>query len=50
MRLLLILLLFFFSSTTTAQNWKQMMEDPIYTIYEVVDVAEAYFENVDKNK
>ena len=27
-----------------------MMEDPIYNIYEVVDAAKAYFENIDKNK
>ena len=26
------------------------MGDPIYNIYEEVDVAEAYFENIDKNK
>ena len=26
------------------------MDDPKYNIYEVVDVAEAYFENIDKNK
>ena len=50
MRSLLILSLFFFTITISAQDWKQMMEDPIYNIYEVVDVAEAYFENVDKNK
>lgn len=25
------------------------MEDPSYNIYEVVDAAEAYFENIDKN-
>ena len=50
MRSLLILSLFFFTTTFSAQDWKQMMEDPIYNIYEVVDVAEAYFEYVDKNK
>ena len=26
------------------------MDDPKYNIYEVVEVAEAYFENIDKNK
>jgi photosystem II stability/assembly factor-like uncharacterized protein len=50
MRSLLVLLFFFFSITIISQNWKQMMEDPRYNIYEVVDVAEAYFENIDKNK
>jgi len=50
MRLLLILILFFFSFTIKAQDWKQMMDDPIYNIYEVVEVAETYFENIDKNK
>ncbi|MBT7528274.1 MAG: exo-alpha-sialidase, partial [Flavobacteriaceae bacterium] len=50
MRPLLILILFFFSFTIKAQDWKQMMDDPIYNIYEVVDAAEAYFENIDKNK
>ena len=50
MRPLLILSLFFFSLTIKAQDWKQMMDDPIYNIYEVVDAAKAYFENIDKNK
>ncbi|RLD19820.1 MAG: hypothetical protein DRI69_07500 [Bacteroidetes bacterium] len=31
-----------------AQLWKEMMHDPTVNIYEVVEQAELYFENVDK--
>ena len=50
MRLLIFSSLFYFSITISAQDLKQMMEDPSYNIYEVVDAAEVYFENIDKNK
>jgi hypothetical protein len=34
----------------SAQDWKQMMDDPAFNIYEVVEAAESYFEDVDKTK
>ena len=46
----LILILVFYSLSIFSQDWKQMMDDPTYNIYEVVDAAELYFEDVDKTK
>ena len=40
----------FCSQLVNAQGWKEMLDDPSYSIYEVVDEAESYFENVDKYK
>ncbi|MDB9712932.1 GEVED domain-containing protein [Flavobacteriaceae bacterium] len=50
MRYLLLGIFLFSFNIILAQDWKQMMDDPRYNIYEVAEVAEAYFENIDKNK
>ena len=50
MRYLLLGLFLFSFNIILAQDWKEMMDDPSYNIYEVVEVAETYFENIDKNK
>ena len=50
MRYLLSGLFLFSFNIILAQDWKEMMDDPSYNIYEVVEVAETYFENIDKNK
>ena len=41
---------FLFSLSIFSQDWKQMIDDPTFNIYEVVDAAESYFEDVDKTK
>ena len=34
---------FLFSLSIFSQDWKQMIDDPTFNIYEVVDAAESYF-------
>jgi len=41
---------FLFSLSIFSQDWKQMIDDPTFNIYEVVDAAESYFEDLDKTK
>ena len=49
MRYALILLGFFSLNSLLAQSsWKEMMHDPNVNVYDVVEQAERYFENVDK--
>ena len=38
----------FFINHSSAQSWKDMMHDPNVNIYQVVQAAELYFQNVDK--
>ena len=49
-KFIFICFLLFISIDISAQDWKQMMDDPTFNIYEVVDAAESYFEYVDKTK
>ena len=49
-KFIFICFLLFISIDISAQDWKQMMDDPTFNIYEVVDAAESYFEDVDKTK
>ena len=32
-----------------AQRWKEMMHNPNYNVYDVIQEAESYFETIDKN-
>ncbi|MDB4286155.1 GEVED domain-containing protein [bacterium] len=46
---LLVISLLFFINIVSGQAWKEMMFDPSVNVYDVVDEAEAYFQNIDKN-
>ncbi|MCH2230356.1 MAG: GEVED domain-containing protein [Crocinitomicaceae bacterium] len=45
--ILMILMVLFVWNNTSAQDWKEMMYDPNVNVYDVIEAAEAYFENVD---
>lgn len=49
MKLILILLVLFTMNNLHAQRWKEMMHNPNYNVYDVIQEAESYFETIDKN-
>ncbi len=49
-RLLLLVAFLFVGATASSQEYLQMIDDGTYSVQEIIDNAEAYFENRDKGK
>lgn len=45
--ILLLISFSFFINSVSAQAWKEMMNDPSANVYDVVQEAESYFQNID---
>ena len=43
-------LFLFFSNIIFSQSWKDMLDDSSYNVYDVVNEAESYFQNIDITK
>lgn len=48
-KILLVISFLFSINYVSAQLWKEMMNDPTVNVYEVVQEAELYYQNVDKD-